>query len=78
MPLISYRNASFIKNEIFGINVPDHVLECFRPDMTREEGEAAGVKVVRSVMEKLETIADGYYFMLPFNRVHLVKEILKQ
>lgn len=77
MPLISYRNASFIKNEIFGINVPDEVLECFRPDMTREEGEAAGVKVVRSVMEKLESIADGYYFMLPFNRVHLVKQILK-
>lgn len=77
MPLISYRNASFIKNEILGIHVPDEVLERFHPDMTREEGEAAGVQIVREVMEKLEPFADGYYFMLPFNRVHLVEQILK-
>lgn len=77
MPLISYRNASFIKNEILGIHVPDEVLERFHPDMTREEGEAVGVEIVREVMRKLEPFADGYYFMLPFNRVHLVEQILK-
>lgn len=76
MPLISYRNASFIKNEIYGIDVPDDVLAQFSPDMTREEGEAVGIRVAKSVMEKLDSIADGYYFMLPFNRVHLVEQIL--
>lgn len=78
MPLISYRNASFIKNEILGIHVPDDVLERFQPEMTREEGEAAGVEIAREVMQQLEPIADGYYFMLPFNRVHLVEQILKK
>lgn len=78
MPLISYRNASFIKNEILGIHVPDDVLQRFRPDMTREEGEAVGVEIAREVMKQLEPVADGYYFMLPFNRVHLVEQILKK
>lgn len=76
MPLISYRNASFIKNEMYGIDVPDEVMAQFSPDMTREEGEAAGIGVAKSVMEQLDSIADGYYFMLPFNRVHLMEQIL--
>ena len=78
MPLISYRNASFIKNEILGIHVPDEILARFNPEMTREEGEAAGVEIAREVMQELEPVADGYYFMLPFNRVHLVEQILKR
>lgn len=78
MPLISYRNASFIKNEILGIHVPDEILARFNPEMTREEGEAAGVQIAREVMQELEVVADGYYFMLPFNRVHLVEQILKR
>lgn len=78
MPLISYRNASFIKNEILGIHVPDEILARFSPEMTREEGEVAGVEIAREVMQELEPVADGYYFMLPFNRVHLVEQILKR
>ena len=78
MPLISYRNALFIKNEILGIHVPDEILARFTPDMTREEGERAGVEIAKEVMQELEPVADGYYFMLPFNRVHLVEQILKR
>lgn len=72
MPLISFRNASFIQNEITGIHVPHEVVQAFRPDMTREEGEETGTALAALVMKKLEHIADGFYFMLPFNRVNLV------
>ena len=76
MPLVSYKNAIFIKNEITGIHVPDEVISQYKPEMTREEGEAVGICVIREVIRKLEPIGDGYYFMLPFNRVHLVKKCL--
>ena len=46
--------------------------------MTREEGEAVGVEIAKEVMQELEAVADGFYFMLPFNRVHLVEQILKK
>ncbi len=78
MPLVNYRNASFIQNEITGIHVPDEVVHAFSPEMTRAEGEAVGVKIARNVMRELDDIADGYYFMLPFNRVNLVSLCLEK
>lgn len=77
MPLVSLKNAAFIKNEMAGIHVTDEILAMFRPDMTREEGEAVGIAIARNVMEKTKEIVDGYYFSIPFNRVYLLKEILK-
>lgn len=75
MPLVSYRNANFVKNEIVGIDVPEEILQRYRPDMTKEEGEAAGVELACEIMEQVKDWADGYYFMLPFNRVSLLEKI---
>lgn len=77
MPLISRRNALFIQNEMTGIDVSDELVERYTAEMTREEGEAVGVGIVRDVIEKTQDIADGYYFSIPFNRVYLLKDILK-
>lgn len=77
MPLVSYRNACFIKNEITGINVPDNVVKRYHPQMSREEAENVGASIAREMMELLDPVADGYYFMLPFNRVSLMEKILK-
>lgn len=77
MPLISYKNASFIRNEITGINVPEEIVALYDPKMSRDEGEAVGISIARTIMNKLDHIADGYYFMLPFNRVHLVEQCME-
>lgn len=78
MPLVSYRNACFIKNEFTGIHVPDQIIERYRPDMSREEAENVGASIAREMMELLDPVADGYYFMLPFNRVSLMDKILRK
>jgi homocysteine S-methyltransferase len=72
MPLISYKNAFFVKNEIAGIVVPDEVLAMYSPDMNREEGEEAGRQISKEVIKKAEPVVDGFYFMLPFNRINLL------
>ncbi|MGN0410082.1 MAG: bifunctional homocysteine S-methyltransferase/methylenetetrahydrofolate reductase [Candidatus Fimousia sp.] len=76
MPLVSYRNAMFIKNEMPGIFVPDEVVKQYDQDMTREQSEEVAVRISLSVIEKLKDIADGYYFMTPFNRVALICRII--
>ncbi len=76
MPLVSYRNASFIKNEMGQINVPDEIIARYRPDMSREEAECVGAEIAVEMMAMLDPVADGYYFMLPFNRVSLMDKIL--
>ncbi len=78
MPLISYKNALFIKNEIYGINVDDEIVNRYNPNMTREESEQTGITLAVEIIEKLGESADGYYFMLPFNRVSLLDGILNE
>jgi len=75
MPLVSYRNANFIKNEITGIHVPDAIVKRYHPEMTKEEAEWVGAEIASEIIEKLSSCADGYYFMLPFNRVSLMEKI---
>ncbi len=75
MPFVSYRNANFVKNEFFGIDVPDEILNRYRPDMSKEEAEWVGAQIANELIEKMDDFADGYYFMLPFNRVSLMDKI---
>lgn len=76
MPFVSFRNATFIKNEITGINVTDEVLSRYREDMTKEEGEQVGVQLAKEIISYVEDFADGYYFSFPFNRVYLLEKIM--
>ncbi|MDO4555971.1 MAG: bifunctional homocysteine S-methyltransferase/methylenetetrahydrofolate reductase [Lachnospiraceae bacterium] len=78
MPLVSYRNASFIQNEMPGIYVPDEIVSCYHPDMSKEEAEDTAVRISVDIMKMLEEIADGYYFMTPFNRVRLIGRIIEE
>lgn len=78
MPLVSYRNALFMKNEITGINVPDEIIAQYDSGMSREEAQEAGVRIAAEIAEKLWSTADGYYFMVPFNRAEMIAQILER
>lgn len=75
MPFVSYRNANFVKNEFTGIFVPDEIVSRYHPDMSKEEAEWVGAEIANEIIAKMEDFADGYYFMLPFNRVSLLDKI---
>ena len=77
MPFVSLKNATFMKNEMTGIDVTDEVLSRYRADMTREEGEQAGILLAKEMMALTDDFADGYYFSFPFNRVSMLAKILK-
>lgn len=68
MPLVSYKNATFVKNEMPGIHVSDEIVNRYREDMTREEAEEVAIELSVEIAAKLYDIADGFYFMTPFNR----------
>lgn len=77
MPLVSYKNACFIKNEMAGMQVTEEVTLRYRDAKTREEGEAVGIALAREIMEMAKDFADGYYYSIPFNRVYMLEKILK-
>lgn len=77
MPLVSYRNALFIKNEMPGIFVPDQILARYSPEGTREQWEETAIHISKSIMEAGRDIGSGYYFMTPFQRVSLIQKIIE-
>lgn len=77
MPLISKRNAVFIRNEMVGIRVTEEIIARYRDDMSREEGEAVGISIAKEVIEMTKDFVDGYYFSIPFNRVYLLQKIFE-
>lgn len=77
MPLISRKNALFMKNEITGVNVPDGLIEKYPENGSRKAGEQVGIELARNMIELSRGFADGYYFSFPFNRTYMLKEILR-
>lgn len=77
MPLISRKNALFMKNEIAGVPVTDEVIERYNGAVSREEGEAVGVTIAKEMMAYTADYVDGYYFSFPFNRVYLLQQIME-
>lgn len=77
MPLVSRRNALFMKNEISGVNVTEEIIERYPEHGTKEEGEEVGIALAKEIIAMVDDFADGYYFSFPFNRVYLLPQIVK-
>ncbi len=78
MPLVSRKNALFMKNEISGVNVTDEVIERYPENADREDGENVGVELAKEMIAATRDFADGYYFSFPFNRTYLLKRIIQE
>ena len=76
MPMVSYRNANFMKNEVPGVNVPQELVDRFSPDMTREESTMVGIEIATEIARFMRPHADGFYFMTPFNRAEVISSII--
>ena len=78
MPLVSRKNALFMKNEISGVNVTDEVIERYPETADRDDGENVGVELAKEMIAATRDFADGYYFSFPFNRTYLLKRIIQE
>lgn len=78
LPLVSYRNARFIDNEFAGMNIPEAIINRFKPEMSREEAESVGIECAVEVAKAMKGVVDGLYFMTPFNRASMIARILKK
>ncbi len=77
MPLVSYKNAVFLNNEVPGIQIPEHVVDRFSISMTREEAEAEGICIALEIAGRIRPNVDGFYMIIPFSRTKMVLDILQ-
>ena len=78
LPIVSYRNAMFLNNELPGVNIPKKYLDMFSKDMSKEEAQEIGVNIAVNIGKKLKDICDGLYLITQFNRVNMLMDIIKQ
>ncbi len=77
MPVVSYKNACFINNELAGIDIPAEICERFK-DADRMQAAKIAVKTAMDTIELIKEIADGYYIITPLKRADIVCDIIKE
>lgn len=76
LPVISYRNAEFMNNEIPGIYVSDEIKNRYL-DKSKEKCTEIAIEVSSKIAKDVSEIVDGYYIITPFKRVDIVTELIK-
>lgn len=76
-PLLSYRNAQFMNNEVPGVHVPDDVMERMRvaSDKGKEFGLREGVTIARETLERVRGQVAGVQVSAPLGRVDLALQV---
>lgn len=78
LPIVSYRNAVFMSQEIPGIHIPPEMIGRFDPDMDRVEAQEAGTELAVEMAQAIRPYVDGLYIMAPFNRADMVVDIISR
>jgi homocysteine S-methyltransferase len=68
-PLISYRNAAFMRNEVPGVVVPDAIMQRMAAVESREGQLAAGIEIARESVARIRDRVAGIQVSAPFGRI---------
>src|SRR5213593_369317 len=79
-PLLSYRNAQFMNNEVPGVSVPDEVMERMRiaSEKSKEHALHEGVTIARETLERVRGQVAGVQVSAPLGRVDLALQVFSQ
>lgn len=75
-PVVSYKNAQFLNNEVNGVKVADEICELYK-DKDRRQSEEMALKISLAVIKEVRDYCDGFYLMTPFKRVGLISKIIE-
>jgi homocysteine S-methyltransferase len=76
-PLISYRNAAFMRNEVPGVTVPDAVMERMAAVESREGQLAVGIEIARESAARLRGRVAGIQVSAPFGRIETALAVIE-
>lgn len=76
-PLVSFRNAEFLHNEVPGVNVTPEILERMRvaSEMGKEEAREEGINIARESLLEVRDIIAGVQVSAPFGNVRYALQV---
>ena len=75
-PLVSYKNAVFLKTEVPGVSVPDSIIERMEKAKTKEDGVKIGLDIAIEMKHKLSSVVQGYQISAPFGKVECAIDVI--
>jgi homocysteine S-methyltransferase len=76
LPLVSYKNAEFLHNEVPGMQIPEDIRERMRKATPGVEARKEGVKIAREMLFAVRDKVQGAYLMPPLGKYELALEVL--
>ncbi len=76
-PLASYRNASFMRNEVPGVVVPDAVMERMASVSSREDQLAMGIEIARESVARVRDRIAGIQVSAPFGNIDAASAVIR-
>jgi homocysteine S-methyltransferase len=76
LPLVSYKNAEFLHNEVPGMQIPAEIRERMRKTPGGEAARKEGVRIAREMLFAVRDRVQGAYLMPPLGRYELALEVL--
>jgi homocysteine S-methyltransferase len=74
-PLVSFRNAEFMNNEVPGVSVPPAIMERMRKSDTGEKARAEGIRIAQEILLEIRDLVQGIQISPPFGRYATAIEV---
>lgn len=75
-PLVSLRNAEFMKNEVPGVTVPDSIMNRMAKFESKEDQLKMGIEIAQEMIFDIKNAVNGLQVSAPFGRYQLSIDIL--
>ena len=78
-PLVSYRNAEFLHNEVPGVRVTSSIMERMRvaSAVSKEAGREEGLRIARESLLEVRDVIQGVQVSAPFGNVKYALEVFE-
>jgi homocysteine S-methyltransferase len=77
-PLVSYRNAQFMRNEVPGVVVPDEIMERMGSVEGREEQLAMGIRIARESVARVRDRVAGVQVSAPMGKIETAWAVIRE
>ncbi|MBR7139125.1 MAG: bifunctional homocysteine S-methyltransferase/methylenetetrahydrofolate reductase [Lentisphaeria bacterium] len=76
-PLVSLRNAQFMRNEVPGVVVPDSIMQRIAVPETKEGQLAVGIEIAREALAEIRPYIAGVELSAPFGNVDTALKVMQ-
>ncbi len=76
-PLVSLRNAEFMRSEVPGVVIPDEIMSRMEEAKKEDRGLQEGIAIAREILKKIKSDIEGVQISAPFGNYSYALKVLQ-